>query len=370
MSGLILLAAGGTGGHVFPAEALAGELLGRGLKVALVTDKRGQAFGNRLPGVVLHRIRAGRPGASLMSRLVTACEMVLGFAAARRVLRALGPDAAVGFGGYPSIPTMLAASRMGLPTVIHEPNARLGRANRWLLPRMGRIATAFAQVDGIGAADRRRLVETGNPVRPAVLAQRDAVYAVPRPGGPVEMLVIGGSQGAHIMSAVVPLALKLLPTSLKARLRLAQQARPEDREAVRAAYAESGIEAEISSFFDDMPARLARAHLVISRAGASTVAELCVTGRPAILVPYGRATDDHQAANADALEAAGAAWVMREQNFTPATLARRLETLFASPDLLRRAAAAAHRLGKPDAAKRLADLVLETSAPPSSGGRA
>jgi len=361
MSGLIVLAAGGTGGHVFPAEALAGELLGRGLKVALVTDKRGQAFGGRLPGVALHRIRAGRPGAGLASRLVAAGEMLLGFLAARRVLRALAPAAAVGFGGYPSVPTMLAAARLGLPTVIHEPNARIGRANRWLLPRMQRVATAFPQVDGLGPLARVRVVETGNPVRPAVLAQRHAPYAAPDANGPIELLVIGGSQGARILGAVVPAALKLLPAPLKARLRLAQQARPEDLDAVRAAYAGSGIAAETAAFFADVPARLARAQLVIARAGASTVAELCVTGRPAILVPYGAATDDHQAANADALAAAGAAWVLREANFTPAALARRIETLLAAPDLLSAAAAAAHRLGRPDAAKRLADLVLETT---------
>lgn len=363
MSALIVLAAGGTGGHMFPAEALAGELVGRGVKVALVTDKRGQAFDNRLPGVALHRIRAGRPGAGLASRVFAVCEIALGLFAARRILRALTPAAAVGFGGYPSVPTMMAASRLGVPTVIHEQNARLGRANRWLVPRMKRIATSFAQVDGLAGVDRARIVETGNPVRPAVAAERGMPYAPPA-AGPINLLIVGGSQGARILSAVVPAALTLLPAAFKARLAVAQQARPEDLDAVRRAHAANGIRAEVATFFVDMPARMARAHLVISRSGASSVAELCVIGRPAILVPYRHAADDHQTANAEALAAVGAGWTMSEQTFTPSALAQRLETLFAQPQLLAAAAAAAQRLGRPHAARRLADLVLETAGGP------
>jgi UDP-N-acetylglucosamine--N-acetylmuramyl-(pentapeptide) pyrophosphoryl-undecaprenol N-acetylglucosamine transferase len=360
MSALIVLAAGGTGGHMFPAEALAGELVGRGLDVALVTDKRGQAFDSRLPGVALHRIRAGRPGASLASRLLAICEIALGLLAARRVLRTLAPAAAVGFGGYPSVPTMIAASRLGVPTVIHEQNARLGRANRWLVPRMKRIATSFAQVDGLAAIEATRIVETGNPVRPTVTAERHVPYAPPS-DGPIRLLVIGGSQGARILSTVVPAALALLPAEIKARLAMAQQARPEDVDAVKHAHAVSGIRAEVATFFADVPARIARAHLVISRAGASSVAELCVIGRPAILVPYRHAADDHQTANAEALAEAGAAWMMSEQDFTPSALAQRLAALFAQPSTLAAAAAAAQRRGRPDAARRLADLVLETA---------
>ncbi|MGH6969587.1 MAG: undecaprenyldiphospho-muramoylpentapeptide beta-N-acetylglucosaminyltransferase [Stellaceae bacterium] len=360
MSALIVLAAGGTGGHMFPAEALAGELVGRGIKVALVTDKRGQAFDNRLPGVALHRVRAGRPNTGLAGRVIAVCEIALGFLAARRILRMLAPTAAVGFGGYPSVPTMMAAARLGVPTVIHEQNARLGRANRWLAPRMKRIATSFAQVDGLGEIDRRRIVETGNPVRPAAVAEHGTPYAPPA-AGPINLLIVGGSQGARILSAVVPDGLALLPVGIKVRLSVAQQARPEDVETVRRAYAGSGIRAEIAPFFADVPARMARAHLVISRAGASSVAELCVVGRPAILVPYRHAADDHQTANAEALAAAGAAWVMSEPGFTASALAQRLETLFAQPALLAAAAAAAQRHARPEAARRLADLVLETA---------
>ncbi|MDE2228987.1 MAG: undecaprenyldiphospho-muramoylpentapeptide beta-N-acetylglucosaminyltransferase [Alphaproteobacteria bacterium] len=358
MSALIVLAAGGTGGHMFPAEALAGELVGRGVKVALVTDKRGQAFGNRLPSVALHRIRAGRPGTGIASKLVAVCEIALGLFAARRILRALAPTAAVGFGGYPSIPTMMAATRLGVPTVIHEQNARLGRANRWLAPRMKRIATSFAQVDGLGRIDRTRIVETGNPVRPAVAAERAMPY-VPPVAGPINLFIIGGSQGAHILSAVVPSALALLPAEFKDRLSVAQQARPEDIDAVRGAYGANHIHAEVATFFADAPARMARAHLVIARAGASSVAELCVIGRPVILVPYRHAADDHQTTNAEALGAVGAAWVMSEQTFTASALAQRLANLFARPELLAAAAASAQRQGRPDAAQRLADLVLE-----------
>lgn len=360
MSALIVLAAGGTGGHMFPAEALAGELVGRGIEVALVTDKRGQAFDSRMPGIALHRIRAGRPGVGLASRLLAICEIALGFFAARRILRALAPAAAVGFGGYPSMPTMMAASRLGVPTVIHEQNARLGRANRWLVPRMKRIATSFVQVDGLAGIASARIVETGNPVRPTVMAESRVPYAPPI-DGQIRLLIIGGSQGARILSVVVPAALALLPAEIKARLAVVQQARPEDIDTVKRTHAANGIRAEVAAFFADAPERMAHAHLVISRAGASTIAELCVIGRPAILVPYRFAADDHQTANAQALARVGGAWMLAEQDFTPAALARQLETLFGQPPLLAAAAAAARDRGRPDAARRLADLVLETA---------
>jgi UDP-N-acetylglucosamine--N-acetylmuramyl-(pentapeptide) pyrophosphoryl-undecaprenol N-acetylglucosamine transferase len=358
MSALIVLAAGGTGGHIFPAEALAGELLTRGLKVALVTDRRGEAFGDRLPGVSLHRIRAGRPGAGLISKMIAAAGIALGTLAAQKLLRALAPAATVGFGGYPSVPTVLAASRLGVPTLLHEQNARLGRANRWLAPRVKRIATSFAEVDGLprGIAT----LETGNPVRPAITAQRETPYAAPG-AGPIRILVTGGSQGAAILSQVVPAALALLAPALRARIELVQQARPEDVEAVRHLHAARGIAAIVESFFTDIPMRLARAHLVIARAGASTVAELCAIGRPAILVPYRYAADNHQTANAEALARAGAAWTMREAEFTPKVLAEKLIDLVKSQAQLTAAAEAARKLGAPDAAKRLADLVIATA---------
>jgi UDP-N-acetylglucosamine--N-acetylmuramyl-(pentapeptide) pyrophosphoryl-undecaprenol N-acetylglucosamine transferase len=355
---LTVLAAGGTGGHMFPAEALARELLGRGSRVALVTDRRGQAFGEKLPGVELHRIRAGRIGAGLMSKVVGIAELALGTLEAGRLLRAISPAAVVGFGGYPSLPTMLAATRLGVPTLIHEQNAILGRANRLLAPRVGHIATSFTEVGAVRAADHARIVETGNPVRPSITAERNAPYPALVEGGVFNILILGGSQGARILSEVIPAALARLPEALRRRLRVTQQARAEDLEAVRRAHSTNGVAAELATFFNDVPARLAQAHLVISRSGASTVAELAMIGRPAILVPYLHATDDHQTANARALEKAGGAWVISQSLFTPDTLAERLVALANAPKQLASAASAAHTLGRPNAARALADLVM------------
>jgi UDP-N-acetylglucosamine--N-acetylmuramyl-(pentapeptide) pyrophosphoryl-undecaprenol N-acetylglucosamine transferase len=353
----IVLAAGGTGGHMFPAEALARELIGRGFGVALVTDHRGQAFGDRVPGVALHRIRAGRIDTGLIGKVTALAEMALGTLEAARLLRALRPAVAVGFGGYPSVPTMLAATRRGVPSLVHEQNAILGRANRLLAPRVGTIATSFATVGGLRAGAGARIVETGNPVRPAVTQCRGIPYEAPG-AGPINLLITGGSQGARILSAVLPPALALLGAALRRRLVVMQQARGEDLAEVKRALAGTGIEAEIAAFFEDVPARLARAHLVISRAGASTVAELAAIGRPAILVPYRFAADDHQTANASALAAEGAARVIAESGFTPERLAAEIEALVAAPAQLEAMAAAAHRAGRPDAAARLADLVV------------
>jgi UDP-N-acetylglucosamine--N-acetylmuramyl-(pentapeptide) pyrophosphoryl-undecaprenol N-acetylglucosamine transferase len=365
----IVLAAGGTGGHMFPAEALAAELMRRGFPVALVTDRRGQAFGDRLPGVALYRIRAGRMGGGLVGKVTALGEIALGTIEAGRLLRALAPAAVVGFGGYPSVPTMLAATRQGLPTLIHEQNALLGRANRLLASRVRAIATSFANVGGLRAGGNARIVETGNPVRGAIAALRGTAYAMPGDGR-IELLVIGGSQGARILSATVPEALAMLDPALRARLFVMQQARPEDLAEVERAHRANGIAAEVAPFFEDVPARLARAQLVISRSGASTIAELTTMGRPAILVPYRFAADDHQSANARALAEAGAAWVMPETGFTPAQLAEQIALLLATPQSLASAAAAAHRLGRPDAARRLADLVVAVAGHNGAAARA
>ena len=268
----------------------------------------------------------------------------------------LQPSVAVGFGGYPSVPTMLAASRRHVATVVHEQNALAGRANRLLAPRVSHIATSFPTVYGLKPADAARVTFTGNPVRPEIAKVRDLPY--PAPTGTINLLVTGGSQGARILSTVIPEALARLPAPMKARIALMQQARPEDVERVRAAHAQNGINADVASFFHDMPERLTRTHLVIARAGASTVAELCVAGRPAILVPYAHAADDHQTVNARALSDAGAAWVMPENAFIPEALTAKLRELLDTPNQLVAAAAAARDLGRPDAASRLADLVI------------
>jgi UDP-N-acetylglucosamine--N-acetylmuramyl-(pentapeptide) pyrophosphoryl-undecaprenol N-acetylglucosamine transferase len=358
MSGgkLVALAAGGTGGHLFPAEALARELMARGYRVALITDRRGQTFGEKL-GVELHRIRAGRLDAGLKGKIVAVAEMALGTLGAQRLLHRLDPACVAGFGGYPSVPTMLAAARLNLPTAIHEQNALLGRANRLLARRVARIATSFAETAGIRARDRAKVVLTGNPVRPAIALMRGVGYPVVEHDEPFRVLVLGGSQGARILGTIVPQALSRLDPALRRRLDVAQQARPEDLPAARDTYRRAEIAAELESFFDDVPARLASAHLVISRAGASSVAEIAAIGRPAILVPYAHAAEDHQSLNARAFANSGAAWVMPEPDFTAEALAARLQALIADPMGLARAAAAAAAQGRPQAAHDLADLV-------------
>jgi UDP-N-acetylglucosamine--N-acetylmuramyl-(pentapeptide) pyrophosphoryl-undecaprenol N-acetylglucosamine transferase len=354
-----VLAAGGTGGHLFPAEALARELVRQGGAVHLATDRRADAFAEKVPGVAVCQVRAGRFGGGPLRVAYGVAEMALGIVQARRLLRRLAPDAVVGFGGYASVPTMFAASQLGVPTLIHEQNAVLGRANRLLASRVSRIATGFAETAGLRPGDTSRVVHTGNPVRPAILAAGQTDYTPPDPGRPIELLILGGSQGARIFSDVVPSALAALPPQLRGALRVSQQARPEDRDRAIADLQTNGITAEVETFFNDVPARLARAHLVICRSGASTVAELAATGRPALLVPYPHATDDHQAANARAFAEAGAGWSIPQSSLTPALLTERLAELLGDRDRLSHAAAQARRFGCDDAAERLAGLVLE-----------
>jgi len=354
----VILTAGGTGGHVFPAEALAAELAVRGFALALITDKRGKEFGGALGQLPIHRISAGGvAGRRLRARLRAIFDLAIGFLEARALLGRLRPAAVIGFGGYASLPAMLAAVFAGVPTAVHEQNAVLGRANRMLAPRVTRIATAFARVSQLHEAWRGKVVHTGMPVRPQVIAARDRSYAPPAAAAPVRILVTGGSQGARILSDVVPAALARLPETLRARLAVVQQCRAEDLEGATRAYAAAGIAAELATFFHDIPDRLAAAHLVIARSGASTVAELAAVGRPAILVPYLHAVDDHQTANARAVDETGGGWLMPQAAFTPEALAARVEALLLLPESLAKAAAAARAAGIPDAAKRLADLV-------------
>jgi UDP-N-acetylglucosamine--N-acetylmuramyl-(pentapeptide) pyrophosphoryl-undecaprenol N-acetylglucosamine transferase len=354
----ILLAAGGTGGHLFPAEALAATLKARGRSVVLVTDRRSADYGNRFPDVAVHVVRSATPtGAGALGLALALAQVAAGTLAARRLLRQLRPAAALGFGGYPSLPGMLAAIRLGLPTAVHEQNAVLGRANRLLTPRVAKIATAFPEIQQLRPADRNKLVLTGNPVRSAFRAVRERAYAAPSPTEAIHVLVLGGSQGARILSEVIPQALIAMPVALRARLRVSQQCRPEDLARVRDLYAEGAITAELAPFFTDVAERLGGAHLCIARAGASTCAELTVAGRPALLVPYARATDGHQEANAAVLAAAGAVRMILEPSFTPDTLQRTLVDLLAAPELLTRMAEKARSLGLPAAAEKLADMI-------------
>lgn len=362
---LIVLSAGGTGGHVFPAEALAAELIRRGYRLALITDLRGQAFGGALGTLDLFRVRAGGiAGRGLVKRLRAVCELAIGTLEAFAILRRLQPAAVVGFGGYASVPAILAAIRSGHPVLLHEQNAVLGRANRLFAKHAHRIAISIAETKLLPTKDPSRIVHTGMPVRPAVADVRNRPYPALQADAPIHLLVTGGSQGASVFARVAPDALTRLPESLRSRIRIAQQCRAEDVAQVRKAYADAGIHAEIETFFTDIPERLAQAHLAIVRSGASTVAELTCVGRPAILVPYPHAVDDHQTANAQSLDNVGGGWLMPESAFTADSLAQRLKDLFTLPAALEKAAVCAKTAGRPDAAERLADLVDQLTASP------
>ena len=357
---LILLATGGTGGHVFPAEAVAVELHKRGFALALVTDRRGGDIGGRLAEFPIYRIQAGGiAGKGFVDRVVASGALGVGTLQAWQLLKRLSPAAVVGFGGYASVPTMMAASLCGVPSAIHEQNAVLGRANRLLAGRVGRIATSYEKVEAISTDMMSRVTRTGMPVRPDITALRAVPYLPPDREGPINLFVMGGSQGASIFSHVVPAALAKLDPSLRARMRVVQQCRPEDLDRIREAYAGLEVAADLASFFDNAPRHMADAHLVISRAGASSVAELTVIGRPAILVPYPHAIDDHQTINAHAVDESGAGWLMPDGAFTAAALADRLDALFALPKTLDKAAQGARAVGLPDAAERLADVVID-----------
>jgi UDP-N-acetylglucosamine--N-acetylmuramyl-(pentapeptide) pyrophosphoryl-undecaprenol N-acetylglucosamine transferase len=360
--GPVVLATGGTGGHVFPAEALAGELEARGVPFALVTDARGRQWQGALARQPIHYIRSASPSGGVSQRLRAAAALVMGLFEAWSALGRLAPSAVVGFGGYASVPTMLAARMRRLPSMLHEQNAVLGKANRLVLGGVARIATSFAKTRHIPDGDQRaRLV--GNPVREAVRNFRGLSYRAPEPGRVVDLLIFGGSQGAASFSKVVPEAVLSLPPDLRGRIRIVQQCRPEDVDATRRRYQQAGMVAELAPFFLDLPQRLAAAHLVIARAGASTVAELATIGRPSILVPYPHAADDHQTANARAFANVGACVVIPHASFSATALAARVEELLATPRRLTEMAGAAHAAGRPDAAARLADVVGELTGP-------
>lgn len=351
---VVAIAAGGTGGHVFPAQALAAELRGRGLRLALITDRRGDAFTD---AEVYRVASAGLAGRSSVARLRGAGALAVGVVQAVRLLRRLAPAAVTGFGGYASVPAVVAASLIGRPTVIHEQNAVLGRANRLLASRVDRITTGFERVERCPPPSLSKLICVGTPIRPAF----DGVIAAPYPGraadAPFRVLVLGGSQGARVFSELVPAAVAMLPEAARRRLHIAQQCRSEDLDAARAAFAAAGTAAELAAFFGDVPERLAASHLVICRAGASTVSEVTAVGRPAILVPYPHAIDDHQTGNAHAVADSGGGWLAPQAELTPAVLAERLGVLMNEPETLQTAAAAAAGVGRPDAAANLADVV-------------
>jgi UDP-N-acetylglucosamine--N-acetylmuramyl-(pentapeptide) pyrophosphoryl-undecaprenol N-acetylglucosamine transferase len=357
----VLVAAGGTGGHLFPAEALAAALTKHGVAVHLATDRRAARYGGAFADDAVHIISSATlRGRNPIAAGKTVAMLGIGFIQARRLIGRLKPAAIIGFGGYPTVPPVLAAVQRGVPSLIHDANAVIGRANRLLAPRVTAIATTFPDVfsDAPGLAAKATL--TGNPVRPAVVAAAGLPYPVLR--DPLRLLIFGGSQGARIMADVVPAAIAKLDPALRARLAIVQQAREEDIARVRNAYADLGVAAEIAPFFPDLPARIAQSHLIVARSGASTVAELAAIGRPAILVPLPHALDQDQFANAGVLGKAGAALRLVQDTFTPQRLAAEIAALAAAPERLAAMAAAAQSLGRLDAADRLAELVLTVAA--------
>jgi UDP-N-acetylglucosamine--N-acetylmuramyl-(pentapeptide) pyrophosphoryl-undecaprenol N-acetylglucosamine transferase len=353
----VVVAAGGTGGHLFPAAALAHALAAHGFEVHLVTDERAAIYSGDFPAHAIYKVAAASPsGGSLFARGKAVLTLIRGTLAARGLIKQIRPCAVIGFGGYPAVPPVLAAAELRVPTLLHEGNAVIGRANRFLATWVDAIATGFVKLGGLPKRLEAKTHLTGNPVRPMVIAAADIAFP-DFSDGSLRLLVTGGSQGARIFSDIVPAALALMPVPARQRLMIVQQARGEDEERVREAYRKLGVAAEVKSFFPDLPLRIAQAHLVIARAGASTVSELAVIGRPALLVPLPHALDQDQAANANEFAAAGAAAVVAQSVFSPQWLATFLIEAQGDMASLARRAGAAKRAGIPDAAERLASLV-------------
>ncbi|QXI64338.1 UDP-N-acetylglucosamine--N-acetylmuramyl-(pentapeptide) pyrophosphoryl-undecaprenol N-acetylglucosamine transferase [Paracoccus marcusii] len=354
---LALIAAGGTGGHMFPAQALAELLLAQGWRVKLSTDDRGARYAGGFPEAVERQVvkSATTARGGLSGKLAAPFKIAAGVLAARRAFRRDRPSVVIGFGGYPTIPALSAAHLMGLPRMIHEQNGVMGRVNRMFAARVHRVACGtWPTILPQGISGQH----VGNPVRGAVLDRAASPYVAPGEGA-LNLLVIGGSQGARVLSQVVPAAIAALPADLRARLQVSHQARPEDADQVTAAYAAAGIAAEVQPFFTDVPDRIAAAHLVVSRSGASSLADITVIGRPAILIPFAAATGDHQTANAQALADAGAAHVHPESVLDADSLTRDIRAILTDPAQATAMAQAALTLARPDAARRLYDLVEE-----------
>jgi UDP-N-acetylglucosamine--N-acetylmuramyl-(pentapeptide) pyrophosphoryl-undecaprenol N-acetylglucosamine transferase len=352
-----VLAAGGTGGHMVPAHALASELTARGHGVLVITDERGSKIPGLFDKIPVHVLPAGRINRNPIALLKATKAVLAGRWEAKTIYREHRPDAVVGFGGYPAFPALLAAGSMRIPTVLHEQNAVLGRVNRLLARKATAIGTAFSAIERLSPRDRAKVVLVGNPVREAIVKIGEMPFPAFDDTAPLKILVTGGSQGATILGRVVPGGLGMLQPSLRHRLQVVQQCRPDDIDEIRARYSDLGIPAEVMTYILDMPEKLADAHLVIARSGASTIAELTAAGRPAILVPFGAATDDHQTANAREMTRAGGARSIPQDEFTPEALAAQIEVVAGDPNALANAAARSLSVGRPNAASDLADLV-------------
>ncbi len=351
-----VLMAGGTGGHLFPAMALAQELIRRGHSIELMTDHRVENYGANFPAREIHIVPAATPSLKHPIKFITAVFKILGgIGLAFGRLGQIKPDAVIGFGGYPTFPPFLAANLRGIPGILHEQNAVLGRANRALARFADVLALSFGQTlhaDGL----RLETLVTGNPVRDRVRAVAGTPYPELGENGPIRLVVFGGSQGARVFSDLVPAAVALVPEAIRARLQIVQQCRAEDLDRVAEAYRLARVNVELAAFFDDLPERMANAHLVVGRSGASTIAELCVLGRPAIMVPLPGSIDGDQKNNALVVEAAGGGWIADQATLSPQSLGTRLTALLTDPQALPRAAEAARSLGQPRAVEKLADL--------------
>jgi UDP-N-acetylglucosamine--N-acetylmuramyl-(pentapeptide) pyrophosphoryl-undecaprenol N-acetylglucosamine transferase len=361
---LIWLATGGTGGHVFPAEALAEVLLSRGYRVTFLVDSRTANIKDRFPHVTTHVLPSASPTRKgIFKKLDGLWKLKIGTLKALQLIGKEKPKAVVSFGGYASIPAAIASVLSSTPLILHEQNAVLGRAHRFILCKAARVALSFPRTLHADMHACNRMTHTGNPVRAGIRTVRDLPYPTPRADGPLTILITGGSLGATIFADQIPLALAQLPERLRARLEVIQQCREEDLPRVREAYRNAEINAVLAPFFTDMPQRLALAHIVIARSGASTVSELITVGRPSILVPLPIAADDHQTANANYLVDANAAWIVPQPSFTAQHLAHKLTEILSAPELLEETAMNARALGKPDAADLLADVVAEFAWP-------
>jgi len=358
-----MVAAGGTGGHLFPAFALAEELGRRGHEVDLVTEKRAERYGANFPARKVYYVSSATIGGrSPMALAKTGSTLAGGLISALRMHGEAKPAAIIGFGGYPTLPPLIAAWLRGIPVAIHEQNAVMGRANRLLARFASRVALSFEPTRLLPEGAKTKARMTGAPVRDAVLALAGQAYPKLTAGGKISLVVFGGSQGAQYFSDTVPAAVLALPPEIRKRLSLVQQCRQEDLNRVGAVYGEAGVDAELNSFFDDLPQRISNAHLVISRSGASTVAELAILGRPAILVPLPHALDNDQLENATRLQQAGGAWCFPQSDLTSARLADEIVRLLRDPKILGNASEAARNCGMADAVEKLADLAGEVAA--------
>ncbi len=362
MRKIAVVAAGGTGGHLFPAQALAEALIARGWRIVLATDERAAAFAESFPaeeriGLSARTFKRGDP----VSMAQAGIAIVRGVLQARAAFTRLDPAIVIGFGGYPSVPGLLAGITQGRPTMLHEQNAVMGRANRRLASHVRQVACAFPMLQKAPPKVAANAVVVGNPIRPDIRALAELPYTPPEPGGPIRILITGGSQGARLLSELMPAAIAALPDDLRPRLKVQQQTRAESMDAARRIYADAVVEAEIAPFFRDMASRLRDAHLVIGRSGAGSVCEFAVAGKPAILVPLAIALDDDQGQNARVMVEAGGAEIARESQLSVDSMAKALTTLLNNPERLVRMAAGARSIAKPDAAERLADLVEKTA---------